>query len=139
MRLSTAYRHLTLQCLGWLGCVLHLPDDIVNGSVMKLSRRAVILGSLGLLAEMFIGWVARADSASQDSVLSDAVDAYVYGYPLVVTEITRRVITNVRVPGPQSAPMGQFGQKAKRLSRFVSLYSKERLGRRRHLFVVQWR
>ena len=75
---------------------------------MKLSRRAVILGSLSLLAERFIGRVARADSTTQESVLSDAVDAYIYGYPLVVTEMTRRVLTNVRVPGPQSAPMGQF-------------------------------
>lgn len=75
---------------------------------MKFSRRAVILGALSLLAEASIGRRARAGLASQESVQSAAVDAYIYGYPLVMTEMTRRVMTNVRVPGPQSAPMGQF-------------------------------
>lgn len=37
-----------------------------------------------------------------------AIDAYVYGYPLVTMEITRRVMTNVAAPEGSRAPMGQF-------------------------------
>ncbi|HQR45522.1 MAG TPA: DUF1254 domain-containing protein [Thermoanaerobaculia bacterium] len=37
-----------------------------------------------------------------------AVDAYIYGYPLVTMEMTRRVMTNVASPEATRAPMGQF-------------------------------
>jgi hypothetical protein len=37
-----------------------------------------------------------------------AVDAYIYGYPLVTMEMTRRVMTNVQEPVGMRAPMGQF-------------------------------
>ena len=38
----------------------------------------------------------------------EAIDAYVYGYPLVTMEMTRRVMTNVEKPEGTRAPMGQF-------------------------------
>jgi hypothetical protein len=37
-----------------------------------------------------------------------AVDAYIYGYPLVTMDQTRRVMTNVATAGEKRAPMGQF-------------------------------
>lgn len=37
-----------------------------------------------------------------------AIDAYVFGYPLVTMEMTRRVMTNVTTPEGSRAPMGQF-------------------------------
>jgi hypothetical protein len=37
-----------------------------------------------------------------------ATDAYIYGYPLVTMDMTRRVMTNVRYPEGMRAPMGQF-------------------------------
>jgi hypothetical protein len=37
-----------------------------------------------------------------------AEDAYIYGYPLVTMEMTRRVTTNARAPAGLRAPMGQF-------------------------------
>ncbi len=37
-----------------------------------------------------------------------AIEAYVYGYPLVTMELTRRVMTNVAAPEGTRAPMGQF-------------------------------
>jgi len=40
--------------------------------------------------------------------IPDAIDAYVYGYPLVTMEMTRRVMTNVREPEGSRAPMGHF-------------------------------
>lgn len=40
--------------------------------------------------------------------LPHAVEAYIYGYPLVTMEMTRRVMTNVERPDGTRAPMGQF-------------------------------
>ncbi len=40
--------------------------------------------------------------------LPDGVAAYIYGYPLVTMEMTRRVMTNVDKPVGTRAPMGQF-------------------------------
>jgi hypothetical protein len=37
-----------------------------------------------------------------------ATEAYVYGYPLVTMEMTRRIMTNVDKPAGTHAPMGQF-------------------------------
>ena len=39
---------------------------------------------------------------------SSGVEAYIYGYPLVTMELTRRVMTNVEKPEGTRAPMGQF-------------------------------
>ncbi|MFE1599705.1 DUF1254 domain-containing protein [Methylobacterium sp. ID0610] len=61
---------------------------------------------------------ASAQDAAQDALLignnavSDplelATDAYIYGYPLVTVEMTRRILTNVVAPEGKNAPMGQF-------------------------------
>ena len=37
-----------------------------------------------------------------------ATDAYIFGYPLVTMDMTRRIMTNVREPDGVHAPMGQF-------------------------------
>jgi hypothetical protein len=39
---------------------------------------------------------------------ADATDAYIYGYPLVTMEFTRRIMTNTAEPKGTHAPMGQF-------------------------------
>ena len=39
-----------------------------------------------------------------------AVDAYVFGYPLVTMEFTRRIMTNVAVESGKFAPMGQIAK-----------------------------
>ena len=39
-----------------------------------------------------------------------AIDAYMYAYPLVTMEITRRVMTNVEKPEGSKAPMTQFAK-----------------------------
>ncbi len=51
--------------------------------------------------------VARAEGNAFEAVHT-GVEAYIYGYPLVTMEMTRRVMTNVREPEGTRAPMGQF-------------------------------
>lgn len=50
----------------------------------------------------------QAAPLSADEATAIATDAYVYGYPLVTVEMTRRVGTNVAAPVGLRAPMGQF-------------------------------
>jgi hypothetical protein len=49
-------------------------------------------------------------SASEQELANLAMDAYIFGYPLVTMEITRRVSTNVTKPVGTKAPMGQFAK-----------------------------
>jgi hypothetical protein len=81
---------------------------------MKLTRRAATFGGIGLLATGALS--SRA--AAFDGPLTDLVegaedfgiasDAYVYGYPLVTMEMTRRVVTNVAKLEGSRGPMGQM-------------------------------
>ena len=70
---------------------------------MKWSRLAWMTMALGLVLEPAGG--ARAAGS-----VNDAIDAYVYGYPLVTMEMTRRISTNVTRPEGTRAPMGQFAR-----------------------------
>ncbi len=45
---------------------------------------------------------------NEPDALNLGVDAYIYGYPLVTMEMTRRVMTNVATATNMRAPMGQF-------------------------------
>jgi hypothetical protein len=47
-----------------------------------------------------------AATLKPDEAREIAVDAYVYGYPLVTMDMTRRVMTNVAEPAGTRAPMG---------------------------------
>jgi hypothetical protein len=60
-----------------------------------------------------LGWpCARSADLTISVGASEAraigTEAYVYGYPMVTMEMTRRVMTNVARPDGQHAPMGQF-------------------------------
>src|SRR5512147_1205724 len=81
---------------------------------MKTSRRAALIGGLGLLAGAALTRPARAEFGELGTLgegLEDfwlATDAYIFGYPLVTMEMTRRVMTNVAAPEGTRAPMGQI-------------------------------
>jgi len=49
-------------------------------------------------------------SAKEKQAQEDGIDAYIYAYPLVTMELTRRVLTNVAAPEGDKAPMGQFAK-----------------------------
>ena len=79
---------------------------------MKISRRAAT-AALGALAAAPALATARAEGLMEGLVgdvedLRAASEAYVYGYPLVTMEMTRRVMTNVAEPQATRAPMGQL-------------------------------
>ncbi|MBX9627159.1 MAG: DUF1254 domain-containing protein [Gemmataceae bacterium] len=67
------------------------------------------------LAALGVGFAALAPAPApargpdaEDEVAKTAAAAYVYGYPLVTMEMTRRVMTNAAGPKDNHAPMGQF-------------------------------
>ena len=90
----------------------HMQRRIVM--TMKLTRRQAAIGALTLLAGTSVSTVSEAHLGELLGIgegLEDfwlATDAYIYGYPLVTMEMTRRVITNVAAPEGTRAPMGQF-------------------------------
>jgi hypothetical protein len=50
----------------------------------------------------------RTTPLSEPDAIQTGVEAYIYGYPLVTMEMTRRVMTNAARPDGTHAPMGQF-------------------------------
>jgi hypothetical protein len=81
---------------------------------MEMTRRAATFTALSLLASTAtIRSAAALDGPLQELVdgaedFAIGSDAYVYGYPLVTMEITRRVITNVPAVEGTRGPMGQM-------------------------------
>jgi hypothetical protein len=52
--------------------------------------------------------VLASNRAWAEDTLDIATEAYIYGYPLVTMDMTRRVLTNVAEAGASRAPMGQL-------------------------------
>lgn len=81
---------------------------------MKITRRAATTGTLGFLAGSTLSKPLLADVGDGLRVgqgLEDfwlATDAYVFGYPLVTMEMTRRIVTNVVRPEGTRGPMGHI-------------------------------
>lgn len=52
-----------------------------------------------------------SDVAKVTQIMEVAKEAYLYGYPLVMMELTKRVMTNVKSPSFAGAPVNQFCRK----------------------------
>src|SRR5262245_23529334 len=52
--------------------------------------------------------VSAESAAKEKDALETAIETYVYAYPLVTMEYTRRALTNTLAPEGTKAPMGQF-------------------------------
>jgi hypothetical protein len=81
-----------------------------------VKTRLAALAALGLSSLLFVASCATSDGGSsapearQPSQEEIAMDAYIYGYPLITMEMTRRISTNVAKPVGTRAPMGQFAR-----------------------------
>jgi hypothetical protein len=81
---------------------------------MNVTRRNLTIGGMSLLAGASMSTLSRAGLGSFEGIgegIEDfllASDAYIFGYPLVTMEMTRRVITNVAAPEGTRAPMGHI-------------------------------
>jgi hypothetical protein len=78
---------------------------------MTLRMRAILFSVMAITVLFNSPGVHAADNepaSKGDEALAAGIDAYVYGYPLVTMEMTRRVMTNVARPQVPHAPMGQF-------------------------------
>src|SRR5579871_81736 len=70
-----------------------------------LARLAILSSLIGLVLLVLPGRFTFAED-----LLEIATQAYIYGYPLVTMDMTRRALTNVAEPGAGRAPMGQFAR-----------------------------
>jgi hypothetical protein len=81
----------------------------LHSSTKARSRAAAAAAALACLIPISACGKAKAEGKPlPKDAAGIAVEAYVYGYPLVTMDQTRRVTTNVAVAGDQRAPMGQF-------------------------------
>src|SRR5438445_2964300 len=76
----------------------------------RLKTWCIAAAALGSV--LAAGWLS-AQSADRTipperAAVEIGTDAYIYGYPLVTMEMTRRVATNVAAPSGMKAPMGRF-------------------------------
>lgn len=71
---------------------------------------AIMLATIPCLAQQQASppGAPAPDQAKEKEALEIGTEAYIYGYPLVTMEMTRRVTTNVAKPEGLHAPMGQF-------------------------------
>jgi hypothetical protein len=76
----------------------------------RKSMKTRILLALGALVSILATMPALAEqpALSEEMAFAIATEAYIYGYPLVTMEMTRRVMTNVDTPRDSHSPMGQF-------------------------------
>jgi hypothetical protein len=86
----------------------HLFGDII------MRTRTVLTATSVLASCLLLGGLAAPVAADTPAPVSDdeageiAVEAYIYGYPLVLMEVTRRVTSNVETPAGAHGPMNQF-------------------------------
>ena len=86
---------IVLLSLGLAGCGKQV-DSAAEKAAAEAKEKAI--------AEAKALEAAVREKEAQET----AIDAYIYAYPLVTMEMTRRVMTNVAEPEGTRAPMGQF-------------------------------
>src|SRR5215468_10839486 len=85
-----------------------------RGHAMNMTRRVAMKTALGTAFSALSVSTLRAEDGPLFGIVEGAedfwlaTDAYIYGYPLVTVEMTRRVATNVPKPEATRGPMGQL-------------------------------
>lgn len=75
---------------------------------MKSSIRKIFLYGLALVMPFMTASAQEGSKLSAEKAKKIAEEAYIYGYPLVTMEMTRRVMTNVNETKGTRGPMGQL-------------------------------
>jgi hypothetical protein len=73
-----------------------------------LTLRGTLFAAAAALSAPPVFAVQQIPSLSDSEVKDIAAEAYVYAYPLVLMEVTRRVMTNYAEPNERGAPMNQL-------------------------------
>src|SRR5271170_4703711 len=84
--------------------------NLLEELMKRNAPRAIACALLGLLIAGCGGSSKVGQDAKELEAFETAKDAYVYAYPLMTMDLTRRVTTNVVSPEGTSAPMGQFAK-----------------------------
>jgi hypothetical protein len=89
-----------------------IPIGVEMKPSLCIGRAVLGVLAMGILACQKAGEVKKevATDVKAGEVKSTAIDAYMYAYPLVTMELTRRVLTNVATAGTSTAPMGQWAK-----------------------------
>jgi hypothetical protein len=79
----------------------------------SIYQKTAVVFLSALFAFMLLGCGSNqaaggAKSPGLEEAVNTARDAYIYGYPLVTMDMTRKQLTNVAVPDAAHAPMGQI-------------------------------
>ena len=76
--------------------------------LFSLKGFALAIAGLVVIVVIALQVVSRTPSLHTEGAVRDAVDAYIYGYPLVTFDMARKQQTNVAKPDEQHAPMNQM-------------------------------
>lgn len=101
-------RHrLFMMCLVTLGFVTSLVPET---SAQERARRRILPPLFNRDRVQVVPLQERINSGpvSESEAQQLGMEAYIYGYPLITMEMTRRVMTNVEKPEGTRAPMGHF-------------------------------
>src|SRR5436190_6758830 len=83
-----------------------------NQGTMRITKRTFLTRSLTCFiiatGSLHVGLTSKAESISSEEAHAIAVDAYLYFYPLVTMDITRKQLTNVERAEGIHAPMNTF-------------------------------
>ena len=80
---------------------------------MKFKLLVALFALAVILPLVFLVGCSKSDTQpttqkapGTEQAVADAIDVYVYGYPLVTMDMTRRQFTNVAAPDAASRPHG---------------------------------
>jgi hypothetical protein len=90
-------------------CNENAREDLVMGGITASTGRLIVTALLGASLALSAFPPARAaDTISEQEAHAIGVAAYLYFYPLVTMEVTRRQLTNVTKPEGLHTPMNSF-------------------------------
>jgi hypothetical protein len=99
---------MKLTRIGWMAATVFVAATLASCGKQEEPRVEKAAAEMKAKAEAD---AKEAQAAAKELEAREiAIDAYIYAYPLVTMELTRRVSTNVEKPEGAAAPMGQFAK-----------------------------